>query len=67
MVAQILTLCYVLEGVKSKNLPAVLTFIDFQKAFDSIHRGKLMEILKAYGVPEEIVKAIEVLYVNTTA
>ena len=25
-----------------------------------------MEILKAYGVPEEIVKAIEVLYVNTT-
>ena len=26
-----------------------------------------MEILKAYGVPEEIVKAIEVLYVNTTA
>ena len=25
-----------------------------------------MEILKAYGVPEETVKAIEVLYVNTT-
>ena len=66
-VTQILTLRRMLEGVKSKNLPAVLTFIDFQKAFDSIHRGKLMEILKAYGVPEEIVKAIEVLYVNTTA
>ena len=26
-----------------------------------------MEILKAYGVTEEIVKAIEVLYANTTA
>ena len=56
-----------LEGVKSKNLPAVLTFVDFRKAFGMIHRDKLMEILKAYGIPEEIVKAIEVLYVNTTA
>ena len=25
-----------------------------------------MEILKAYGVPEEIVEVIKVLYVNTT-
>ena len=55
-----------LEGIKSKNLPSVLTFIDFRKAFNSIHSGELMEILKAYGLPEEIVKAIEVLYVNTT-
>ena len=66
VVAQILTLCHMLEGIKSKNLPSVLTFIDFRKAFNSIHSGKLMEILKAYGLPEEIVKAIEVLYVNTT-
>ena len=56
-----------LEGDKSKNLPAVPTFVHFQKAFNLIHRGKLMEILKAHGVPEEIMKAIEVLYVNTTA
>ena len=67
LAAQILTLRRILEGIKYKNLPAVLTFVDFRKVFDSIHRDKLMEILKAYGVPEEIVKAIEVLYVNTTA
>ena len=66
-VAQILTLRRVLEGIKYKNLPGVLTFVDFRKAFDSIHKGKLMEILKAYWLPEKIVKVIEVLYVNATA
>ena len=66
-VAQILILRGILEGIKYKNLPAVLTFVHFWKAFDSIHRGKLTEILKAYGVSEETVKAIEVLYFNTTA
>ena len=56
-----------IEGIKEYNLPAVLTFVDFKKAFDSIHRGKLMEILIAYGVPEKTVKAINALYENTTA
>ena len=44
-VAQILALRRIIEGVKGKNLKAVLTFIDFKKAFDSIHRGKMMRIL----------------------
>ena len=50
-VGQILTLRRLIEGIKSKNLSAVLTFGDFSKAFDSIHRGKLMQILQAYGIP----------------
>ena len=44
-----------------------MIFMDFHKAFDSIHRGKLMEILKAYGIPLETVNAISLLYKNTTA
>ena len=35
-VAQILTLRRIIEGVKANNLPAILTFIDFKKAFDSV-------------------------------
>ena len=66
-VAQILTLRRLIEGIKAKKLPAILTFVDFRKAFDSIHRGKLMEILAAYGVPEAIVSVINILYTNTEA
>ena len=65
--AQILTLRRIIEGVKSKTLPAFMIFVDFHKAFDSIHRGKLMEILKAYGIPLETVNANSLLYEKTTA
>ena len=64
---QILTLRRLIEGIKEKQLPAILTFVDFSKAFDSIHRGKLMEILKAYGIPTKIVDAISLLYKDTKA
>ena len=44
-----------------------MTFIDFRKAFDSIHRGKLMNILRAYGIPEKIVSALAATYSETQA
>ena len=34
--AQIFTLRRIIEGVKQKQLPAVIIFVDFSKAFDSI-------------------------------
>ena len=49
----------------TKNLPATLLFIDFPKAFDSIHRGKMKEILSAYGIPKETVDAIMIMYQDT--
>ncbi|XP_072042892.1 uncharacterized protein [Amphiura filiformis] len=34
-VSHILALRRIIEGVKAKNLPAIITFIDFRKAFDT--------------------------------
>ena len=55
----------ILEAVRAKNLQATLLFVDFTKAFDSIHRGKMEQILIAYGLPKETVAAITILYRNT--
>ena len=62
---QILTIRRIIEGVRSKNLPATLLFVDFAKVFDSIHRGKMKNILSAYGIPTETVEAIMILYRET--
>ena len=62
---QILTIRRILEGVKSKNLPLTLLFIDFSKAFDSIKRNKMEQILQIYGIPTETIEAIMMLYRNT--
>ena len=63
--SQILTIRRILEGVRAKNLQATLLFVDFTKAFDSIHRGKMELILLAYGLPKETVAAIMILNKNT--
>ena len=62
---QILTIRRILEGVHAKNLPATFLFIDFSRAFDSIHRGRMNDILLAYGLPKETVNGIMMLYKNT--
>ena len=48
-----------------KNLQATILFVDFSKAFDSIHKGKLEQILLAYGLPKETITTIMMLYKNT--
>ena len=48
-----------------KNLEATILFVDFTKAFDSIHRGKMEQILLANGRPKETIIAIMILYRNT--
>ena len=64
---QKLTIGCILEGIKSKNLLAALLFIEFSKAFDSIHRGKMKEILSVYVITKETEDAIIILYHDTSS
>ena len=63
--SQILTIRRILDGVRAKSLQVISLFVEFTKAFDSIHRGKMEQILRAYGLPKETVAAITILYRNT--
>ena len=61
---QILTIHRILEGVHAKNFEATILFINFSKAFDSIHKRKMEQILLSYGLPKETITAIMMLYKN---
>ena len=63
--SQIMTIRRILEGVRAKNLQVTILFVDFTKAFGSIHKGKMEQILQAYGLPKETVAGIMILYRNT--
>ena len=65
--SQILALRRIIDGVKSHNLQAVIIFVDFKKAFDSIHRHKMLEILRKYGVPRKLCDAIGKFYESNFA
>ena len=62
---QILTLRRIIEEITFCNKTAALIFVDFSKAFDSVNREKMFEILGLYGIPTETIEAIKVLYTNT--
>ena len=62
--SQILTIRRILDGVRAKNLQVTILFVDFAKTFDSIHSGKMEQILLAYGQPKETVAAMMILYRN---
>ena len=62
---QIHILRRILEGFRDYQLPHVVNFIDFKKAFDSINRKIMFADFWHYGIPEAIVNAINVLYKNS--
>ena len=66
-VAEILALRRVMEEARKNNHSAVLTFIDFLKAFDSVNRQKMTQVLMAYGIPTNLLNAIMGMYTNTRA
>ena len=62
----IFTLRNIFEQCIEWNTKVHVNFIDLEKAFDSIHRDTLWNILLAYGCPEKIVSIIKLFYNNFT-
>jgi len=65
--SQILCLRRILEESQATNRDLALVFVDFSKAFDSVDREKMFEIIKLYGIPDIIISAIRVLYTDTSS
>ena len=63
----IFTLRQILEQSHEFNSPVYANFVDFRKAFDSIHRDSLWKILLHYGVPDKLVNIIKLLYTDFSA
>ena len=61
-VEQIFVLRNIVEQVVEWQSTLYITFVDFEKAFDSVHRESLWKIMASYGTPSKIIKMAQILY-----
>ena len=59
---QIATLRVIVEQTIEWQTPLYICFVDFEKAFDSIDRQTIWNILLHYGVPIKMVNIIKTLF-----
>ena len=52
----------IIEQVNEWQATLFMNFVDFEKAFDSVHRESLWIIMKKYGIPEKIVRMVQSFY-----
>ena len=61
-ISAIFVLCQLCEKAYQCQQPLHLVFIDQEKAFNSINRSKLWEVLEAYAVNSQLLDSIRVIY-----
>ena len=61
----IATLRIIAEQSLEWNSSLYITFIDFEKAFDSVDHNTLWKILRHYGIPEKFIAIIQQSYYNS--
>ena len=59
---EIFILRNIIEQANEWQASLYINFIDFEKAFDSIHRESLWLIMRKYGLPNKIVRMVKVFY-----
>ena len=64
---QIFVLRNIIEQSVEWRKQVVINFIDFKKAFDSLHRPSMWNILRSYGIPVKIINMIKLLYDGSTS
>ena len=63
---QIATLRIIVEQSLEWNSSLYINFVDYRKAFDSIHRDTLWQLLRNYGIPEKVTRLIKKSYEDMT-
>ena len=64
---QVMALRCVIDTCRVTNMTATLVFVDFQKAFDTLHRSSIPVILSQYNVPTCLISDIIQMYSDTSA
>ena len=59
---QIFILRNILEQVNEWQATLYINFVDFEKAFDSVHRNGLWTIMSQYGIPQKIINIVKAMY-----
>ena len=63
---QIFTLRNIIEQCIEFQPPVFINFIDYQKAFDSVHRESLWHIARSYDIPQQYINIFKKLYLNSS-
>ena len=63
---QIFNIRNIIKQFTERQRKLYINFINFQKAFNSLHRESLWHILRYYGIPAKIMQLIKGFYINFT-
>ncbi len=61
---QIFNIRNIIEKAREFNIPMMICFIDYAKAFDCVHWSALWLVMKDMGISEHIISIIRALYEN---
>ena len=61
----IFALRHIIEPCEEWQKGVLLNFLDFKRAFDSVHRASMWKIVRLYGIPTKLVNLMKSMYDGT--
>ena len=59
---QVFILRNIIEQENESQTTIYLNFIDFEKAFDSVHQDSLWIIMQKYDIPKKIIRIVQLFF-----